>query len=260
MIKKEFKDNILTITLDRPDASNAWTSDMINTFVQEIELADTDNKVRVIIITGAGKHFCAGGDVKQMKNKEGMFEGESNNLRELYHRGIQKIPRVFHGLNTPVIAAINGAAIGAGLDLACMCDIRIANTHAKFGETFSNLGLIPGDGGSYFLQRVIGFAKAMELSLTAEVFNAQKALSIGLVSHVGKDFLEESYRIATAISKKPPIATQMLKRSITNAYNSDLFSHLNLLSAYQGITQRTDDHFKAIEGLLDKNSQDYNHK
>jgi len=260
MIQKEIKGHILTITLDRPDKSNAWTSEMIEQFVSELKAADKDTDIRVIIITGNGKHFCAGGDIHQMKNKEEMFAGEPNELRERYHYGIQEIPRTFHSLSTPTIAAINGAAIGAGLDMACMCDIRVASPFAKFGETFSNLGLIAGDGGSYYLQRVVGFAKAMELSLTGEVIDCEQAKMIGLISYVGDDFMDHAQKLAQRISDKPPIATQLLKRSIENAYNTDLFSHLNLLSAYQGITQRTDDHFKALSRLTDKKSTSYFHK
>jgi enoyl-CoA hydratase/carnithine racemase len=195
-----------------------------------------------------------------MQNKEGMFAGEPNQLRELYARGIQQIPRAFHELHTPVIAAVNGAAIGAGLDLACMCDIRYAHPKAKFGETFANLGLIPGDGGSYFLQKIIGFAHAMELSLTGEVIGAEKAKELSLVTYVGEDFLGHAQKCAKNIANKPPVAVQMLKRAIENARNTDLNSHLNLLSAYQGITQRTSDHFNALSALIDQKSTEYSHK
>jgi enoyl-CoA hydratase/carnithine racemase len=126
-------DGTAWITLNRPDACNALTIEMINDLVFQLEKFDIDNTIRSIIITGAGKHFCAGGDVQEMQNKKGMFAGEPNELRERYKRGIQKIPMCFQNLSTPVIAMVNGAAIGAGLDLACMCDIRLASNHAKFG-------------------------------------------------------------------------------------------------------------------------------
>lgn len=260
MILTDLKDNVFTITLNRPDKSNAWTLEMIEEFVAELYWADANKDVRVLLITGNGKHFCAGGDIHKMQNQEEMFAGEPNELRERYHRGIQKIPRAFIELSTPTIAAINGAAIGAGLDLACMCDIRVAAPKAKFGETFSNLGLIPGDGGSYFFQRVVGFAKAMELSLTGKVFDVAEAKAIGLLTYSGEDFLEYANKLALEIAQKPPIATQMLKRSIENAYNTDLNSHLNLLAAYQGITQRTQDHFNALKSMVDKKSGKFEHK
>lgn len=260
MILEKLEDHILTITLNRPQSSNAWTTEMIKDFVAKLKLADENNDVRVIVITGAGKHFCAGGDIFQMKNKEEMFAGEPNELRERYHRGIQQIPRAFATLSTPTIAMVNGAAIGAGLDLACMCDIRVAAPRAKFGETFTNLALIAGDGGTYFLQRVVGFAKAMELSLSAKIIDASEAKEIGLVSYCGEDFEEHTFSLAKAIADKPPVATQLMKRAIENAYRDDLERHLNLLSAYQGITQRTHDHFSAIDSLIEKKSTNYNHK
>lgn len=253
--------NTLWLTLNRPEASNAFTTVMINELVSTLGMADADNNVRCIVITGAGKHFCAGGDVKDMKDKKGMFAGEANELRERYKRGIQQIPRCMNSLSTPVIAMINGAAIGAGLDLACMCDIRIASEHAKFGETFVKLGLIPGDGGTYFLQRIVGFSKAMELSLTAEIINSAQALKINLISkRVGAQELESAVMTTVnMIVDNAPIATQMVKRSITHAYRNDLESALDMLSAYQGIAQRSSDHFSAIDRLLNKTDAKFKH-
>ena len=256
------KDNYsLWITLNRPDFSNAFTTEMIEQLVGTLYQADEDNDVRTIIITGAGKHFCAGGDVKSMQTKTGMFAGESNELRERYKRGIQKIPVCFYSLSTPTIAMINGAAIGAGLDLACMCDIRLCSDQAKFGETFVKLGLIPGDGGTYFLQRVIGFAKAMELSLTGDIIDGVQAKNIGLVNQLigAEELQKETLKYAEKINNNAPIAVQMVKRGLTHAYHNDLFSNLDLLSAYQGITQRTSDHANAVSHVFDKSQADFKH-
>jgi len=244
----------LWITLDRPLASNAFTIEMIGDLVELMNYADEDEKVKCIIITGAGKHFCAGGDVKQMMNKEGMFAGEPNELRLRYKKGIQKIPLCFNALSTPTIAMINGAAIGAGLDLACMCDIRIASERAKFGETFTKLGLIPGDGGTFFLQRVVGFSKAMEMTLTAQVYNSDEAFKMNLVSQVCPDeeLTEKVRNIADKICSNSSIANSMAKRSIINARSSDLNSTLDLLASFQGITQRTPEHFNALQKLITK--------
>ncbi len=261
-LKLDFSNSTLWITLNRPQASNAFSDNMINELVATLFQADEDNQVRSIVITGEGKHFCAGGDVKSMQDKTGMFAGEPNELRERYKRGIQKIPQCMENLSTPTIAMVNGAAIGAGLDLACMCDIRIASEHAKFGETFAKLGLIPGDGGTYFLQRVIGFAKAMELSLTAEIIDAKTALNIGLVNYtVGANELKEKVEnVVNKINQNAPIAIQMMKRAIHMAYRSDLNSNLDLLSAYQGITQRTSDHASALQASLNKSQVDFKHE
>jgi len=257
-----FEDHTLWITLNRPGFSNAFSQVMIKNLVETLYLADEDNNVRSIVVSGAGKHFCAGGDVKDMKNKAGMFAGESNELRERYRRGIQQIPICFNSLSTPVIAMINGAAIGAGLDLACMCDIRIAVEHAKFGETFAKLGLIPGDGGSYFLQRVIGFSKAMELTLSCEIIKSAEAKNIGLVNYVvgAEELKQKTVSIIDKINSNAPIAVQMAKRAITHAYKNDLNSNLDLLSAYQGIAQRTSDHFNSVEKIFEKKSTQFFHK
>ena len=193
---------IVKLILNRPDASNAFSDEMITELCMVLREADQDPDVRVIIVTGAGKHFCAGGDVKAMKHRTGMFAGESDELRKRYMYGIQQIPLTMESIETPVIAAINGAAIGAGLDFCCMCDIRLAGERAKFGETFTKLGLIPGDGGGFFLQRIIGYSKAMELTLTGEVFDAIHALEIGLVKRIfpNDSLLDEAVAFAKIIA------------------------------------------------------------
>jgi len=135
----EKKQLSLWITLNRPEASNAYSSGMVSDLVEVLRHADEDNQIRAIVITGTGKNFCAGGDIKAMKGKTGMFAGESNELREAYEAGIQQIPRTISALKTPLIAMVNGAAIGAGCDLAAMCDLRVASTEAIFAETFSQV-------------------------------------------------------------------------------------------------------------------------
>ncbi len=252
----------LWVNLNRPESSNAFTVKMIDELLDIISTADIDEEIRCIILSGEGKHFCAGGDIKNMLDKKEMFAGEANELREKYKRGIQKIPKVFDEVSTPIIAMINGAAIGAGLDIACMSDIRIASTRAKFGETFTKIGLIPGDGGTYFLQRTIGFAKAMELTLTGEIIDSEEAKKIGLVSHLveAEKLLEKTIEMSDKILANAPIAIQMAKRAIKHAYRSDLSSNLELLSAYQGITQRTSDHFSALVAAKEKTQAEYKHE
>ena len=248
------KDHTLWITLNRPEASNAYTPQMMEDLVNALYTAEENSKINTIVITGAGKHFCAGGDLKQMSSKIGMFAGESNELRLRYKQGIQKIPVCLESISKPVIAMVNGAAIGAGLDLACMCDIRVSTENAKYGETFTKLGLVPGDGGSFFLQRIIGFAKAMELTLTARVIDSSEALSIGLVNYVvGANELEQkTQEIINQIHSCSPVATQMAKKSIQHAYQGSLSTSLELLASFQGIAQRTPEHFQAVEKFLKK--------
>ena len=257
----ELDGQLLWVTLNRPQASNAYSSELVESLITVLRLADEDRNVRVMILTRAGKNFCAGGDIKAMKNKSGMFSGEPNELREAYQNGIQKIPRTINHLKTPIIAMINGAAVGAGCDLAAMCDLRIASEEASFAETFAKVGLVPGDGGAYFLIRAIGFAKAMEMFLTGKTYSALEAKELGLVTQVipHTKLREETRNIALKMSEIPPIALQMTKKSLLNAYHSNLDSHLELVSAMQGIAQRTEDHFTALEGMMEKKKKTFKH-
>jgi 2-(1,2-epoxy-1,2-dihydrophenyl)acetyl-CoA isomerase len=251
----------LWITLNRPESSNAYSSPMVRALVEVLKHADNDNHIRVIVITGAGKNFCAGGDIKAMRGKTGMFAGESNELREAYQTGIQQIPLVISQLKTPIIAMVNGAAIGAGCDLAAMCDLRIASKDASFGETFARVGLVPGDGGAFFVTRLIGFAKAMEMFLTCKIFSAEEASKIGLVNLVvlPDELKEKTMGLVEELASFPPIALQMTKKAVIHGYQNDLISHLELMAAYQGITQRSSDHFRALEGMMDKKKPTFKH-
>ena len=257
----ELKKQSLWITLNRPEASNAYSSGMVKSLVEVLKLADFDKNVRVIIISGAGKNFCAGGDIKAMKGKDGMFAGDSNQLREAYQAGIQQIPLTISNLKTPIIAMVNGAAVGAGCDLAAMCDLRIVSDQATFAETFAKVGLVPGDGGAFFLTRLIGFGKAMEMFMTCKTFSADEALKMGLVNQVvlPNELKNKTEELVEQLTSLPPIALQMTKKAINNAYQGDLSSHLELMAAYQGITQRSSDHFKALDGMLEKRRPDFTH-
>lgn len=249
------------ITLNRPEASNAYSMEMVESLVKALREADEDSRVRAIVITGAGKNFCAGGDIKAMKDKTGMFAGESNELRERYQAGIQKIPLTIHQMKTPLIAMVQGAAVGAGCDLAAMCDLRIASTQASFAETFAKVGLVPGDGGAFFLTRLVGFAKAMEMFLTCKTFSALEAKEMGLVNQVvlPEELKKKTQELVEQLCALPPIALQMTKRAVTHAHQSDLASHLELMSAYQGITQRSSDHFRALDGMIKKQKPTFQH-
>lgn len=251
----------LWITLNRPEASNAYSIGMVSALVEILKYADLDNSIRVIVLTGAGKNFCAGGDIKAMKGKSGMFAGESNELREAYQSGIQQIPIIISQLKTPLIAMVNGAAVGAGCDLAAMCDMRIASTEASFAETFAKVGLVPGDGGAFFLTRLIGFGKAMEMFLTCKSFSAIEAREMGLVNQVVLpiELKNKTLELVEQMIALPPIALQMTKKAVSHASQNDLLSHLELMAAYQGITQRSSDHFKAIDGLIEKKKTTFQH-
>lgn len=239
---------IATITLDRPEARNAYSDEMCTQLVAALDRAEHDRELRCVILTGAGKAFHAGGDIKAMRARTGMFAGDPAELRARYIRGIQAVPRRIADFSKPLIAAINGAAIGAGLDLACMCDLRIARAGAKLGSTFVKVGLVPGDGGVYFLTRVVGFSRALELVLTGRVIEAEEALRIGLVHEVVAPelLMKFAHERAAAIAANPPMAVQLTKRAAYRSYHADQATALELAATYQGIVQNLDDHQRAL--------------
>jgi len=245
---------LLRVTLNRPHCSNAFSDEMISELCRLLREADWDDDVRVIILTGAGKSFCAGGDVKAMEEQTGMFAGDPEELRRRYTKGIQQIPLTIEALHTPIIAMVNGPAIGAGCDLACMCDIRMGCRNSRFGETFATLALVPGDGGTFFLQRVVGYAKAMELSLTGRIITADEALALGLLNHLVETeaLKKETEKLALSIAANSSVAVSMIKKAIRQARTAEISGHLDLLAAFQGITQRTDDHFRRVRALKEK--------
>lgn len=249
----ETDDNIATITLNRPDARNAYSDSMVQQLVEALDEAEADEQVHVVVITGAGSSFCAGGDLKAMRDKTGMFSGDAVELRDNYQQGIQTIPRRFDSFEKPTIAAINGPAIGAGLGLALMCDLRISSREAKFGSTFAKVGLIPGDGGAYFLTRVVGFARALELILTAKIIDASEAADIDLVHRTVDDdrVMDEAFETAEQIASLPPKAVRTAKAALYRSVDQDMESSLQITAALQSLIQQTDEHHQAVEDLLE---------
>jgi len=253
----EVADRVATLTLNMPDTRNSISGQ--NT-IEEIEAAcrkaQYDDEVSVLIITGAGKSFSSGGNVKAMRERASEMSGPAVHLQERYRRGIQRIPLAIDLLDVPVIGAINGHAIGAGCDLAMMCDIRIASSAAVFGETFLNLGIIPGDGGSWFLVRQIGYQAAAELTFTGKVVDAQEALRLGMVSRVVEpaQLLPEAQALAASIAAKPPIALRLAKRILKQAQRTSLSDFLDICAVTQGIVQTAEDHKIAIEAFFEKST------
>ena len=249
----EVSDGIATLTLNRPDARNAYSEEMIDSIVYVLDLAEEDDSVRCLIITGAGGAFSAGGDIKLMLDHEGMFEGDPVRLRSRYKRGIQRIPRRLARFEKPVIAAINGPAVGAGLDLACMCDIRIAANGARFGSTFVKIGLIPGDGGAYFLARIIGFPRALDLVLTGRLIDTIEAERIGLIHEIvdPSELMEHARRRAEKIASNAPLAVRLAKSAVYESWDLTMDGALNLAASYQGIVQNTPDHDEGVRAMVE---------
>ena len=251
----EVSERVARLVLDRDDVRNELTGTglaaEITAVAQWVNLAP---EVSVLVITGSGRSFSAGGNVKDMLARTGSFAGDAHALQDTYRRGIQRIALAMHAVEVPTIAAINGAAIGAGFDLACMCDIRIAAETAKFGETFVNLGIIPGDGGAWFLQRLIGYERAALLTFTGRVIDATQALDWGVVAEVvpGEELQARAGALAAEIAAKPPQALRLAKRLMMSAQRMELGDLLDLSAALQGISHQLPDHHEAVTAFLEK--------
>ncbi|HWW58993.1 MAG TPA: crotonase/enoyl-CoA hydratase family protein [Sphingopyxis sp.] len=246
---------VLVASLNRPDERNAISETRHSEEIAEFCARVTrDASVRAVVLTGKGKAFCAGGNVKHMQSRAGMFAGTPFEIRNRYRSGIQLIPAALYELEVPVVAAINGPAIGAGLDLACMCDIRIAADNALFAESFVKLGIVPGDGGAWLLPRVIGMAKASLMTLTGETIDAARALEYGLVSEVvpGERLLARAMEIAGQIAANPGHATRMAKRLLREGQDMKLAPLLELSAAFQALAHHTADHGEAVAAFVEK--------
>lgn len=246
---------ILTVTLNLPDTRNPISDPAVIDALEEALLdADSDIGVRVVILTGAGSAFSSGGDLKAMKEGRGLRAPLPAQTRRNYREGIQRLPLLFHALEVPVIAAINGPAIGAGLDLACMCDVRVAAEGAVFAESFVRIGIVPGDGGAWLLPRIIGFSKATELALTGETIGADEALRIGLVSRVvpGTELMAAAREVADKIAANPPHAVRMTKRLLREGQTATLANILEMSAAMQSLAHATRDNDEAMDAFLEK--------
>ncbi|WP_326533746.1 crotonase/enoyl-CoA hydratase family protein [Pseudorhodoferax sp.] len=245
---------ILTLTMNQPATRNALTGNTaVDEFVQACDAIRRDTSVRVVIITGTGPVFSSGGNVKDMQR----FFGDTLSpevIREEYRNGIQRIPKALYNLDVPTICAINGPAIGAGLDLTCMCDIRIASENATFAESFVKVGIVPGDGGAWLLPRAVGMSKAAEMAFTGEALNAQQALACGLVSRVvpPEALMAEARALAAKIAANPGGVLRMTKRLLREGQNSSLESLLEMSAGYQAIAHKTADHEEAVRAFIEK--------
>lgn len=247
--------HVVTLTLNRPDKRNALSGDdLFAAFEAHFARINADMTVRAVILTGGGKSFCAGGDVKEMRDRQGIFGGSSGETQNRYRVGIQRIPMAFTRLDVPIIAAVNGFAIGAGCDLACMCDIRIAGETAQFAESFVKLGIIPGDGGAWLLPRTVGMSRACEMAFTGDMVSAPAALAMGLVSRVVPDdkLLEEAMALANRIAANPPQALRWTKRLIREGQHQRIESLLDLSGAFQDLAHHTSDHTEAVTAFFEK--------
>jgi 2-(1,2-epoxy-1,2-dihydrophenyl)acetyl-CoA isomerase len=248
----EVKDAVATLTLNRPDRLNALGDTLRDDLHDAVLRASGDGEVRVMVITGAGKGFCSGGDVKAMNEAK-----ESRTERPILDKvapGRDRTLLAMRDAPQPIIAAVNGAAAGAGMNLALGCDIRLASTAARFGETFVKRGLHPDWGGTYFLPRLVGMAKAAEMIFTGDMIDAAEALRLGIVSalHAPEELMPATYDLARRIAAGPPVAIRLAKRALYHNLDTDLRGGLEFETFAQNICFETDDAREGIRAFVDK--------
>jgi len=256
----EKRGHVAILTLNRPDAMNALGAPGDGDEVQRVcEQVNDDQEVRCVILTGAGRAFSAGGDVKAMKTRSGAFAGSGVAIRDGYRKNIHRVVKSIYGLEVPSIAAVNGPAIGLGCDVACMTDIRIAAEGAKFGVTFLKLGLIPGDGGAWLLPRTIGMSRASELLFTGDVISAQQACEWGLVSRVvaADVLMATALEMAEKIAQQPPHALRLAKSLLKHGQTASYDTIMEMSASAQAISHLTEDHMEGVDSILEKRPADF---
>ncbi|WP_018635640.1 enoyl-CoA hydratase/isomerase family protein [Parafrankia elaeagni] len=238
------EDAIATITLNRPQVRNAFTLTMIDRWADSLRAAEADPQVRVVVVTGAGGAFCSGIDLAVLSG----IEPTPIARRRMLTEGVHKVARAVLDLSKPLIAAVSGVAVGAGLDMALMCDMRFAARSARLSEGYIRIGLVPGDGGTYLLPRLVGPAKALELLLSGDTVDGVEAERIGLVNRVYDDeaaLLAETYAFARRLAGMSPISSAMIKKAVYQSQHLDLRTNLDLIASHMAIVQSTEDYAEA---------------
>ena len=247
---------IVTITFQRPDTRNAIAEHQdCEDLVAALERANADPGVSVAILTGSGSAFSAGGNLKNMRDRVGIGALDSPAAtRANYKKGVQRIPLAMMQLEITTIAAINGHAIGLGLDLACLCDLRVAADSAKFASSFDKVGLVPGDGGAWILPRAIGYTRAAEMILTGDTYSAAEAQAMGLVNKVvpAEQLMTEARALAARVAANPAQSIRLAKRLLREGQHSRLSDVLELSAAFQALSHETADHREALDAFFEK--------
>ena len=263
LLKVEQAGHVTTLTIDRAEIMNplgqAGDGDE---FAAACDAINRDLDVRCVILTGAGQAFSAGGDIKAMKSRSGSFGGTPPGLSDSYRDNIHRMLRALYGLRVPLISAVNGPAIGLGCDVACLGDLRIASDKAKFGVTFLKLGLVPGDGGTWILPRIIGEARAAELFYTGDVIDAATALDWGLVSRVvpPEALMDEAQALAAKVAAMPPHALRHAKNLMRQGREVSYDTALELAANAQALMHLTEDHMEGVDALIEKRAPDFKGK
>ena len=248
-------DGIATLTLNRPDKYNAFTKDMISRWVTLLERFEADAAIKILVLTGAGKAFCAGGDIGAQKERA---RNDALERKDFLWRNVHKIAFLMERIDKPTICALNGTARGAGLDMALMCDLRIMADTATLAESYIDVGLIAGDGGTYYLPRLIGMPRALELFWTGRAVDAAEAARIGIVNQAvpADTLMSVTYDLARRIAKQPFEAVRAYKRAATQGMSMTLAAHLDMVSSHTSILRDTPEHRARVEAFLQRKRKD----
>jgi enoyl-CoA hydratase/carnithine racemase len=249
------ENGVATLVLARDDLRNALTGTaLIADIVSACDWVNRNREVGALVLTGEGKAFSSGGNLNEMHDKLGMFAGNPIEVQDGYRRGIQQMTLAMYRLEVPAIAAVNGPAIGAGLDLCCMCDIRIGSTQAKVGSTFVNLGIIPGDGGAWFLPRLVGMQRAAEMMFSGRIVSPQEALAMGLFLEMVEPgaLLARAQELAAQFAAKPRDALRMTKRLLQTGQRVGLGDFLDFSASQQSLCHTSEQHHEALRAFMRK--------
>jgi len=249
LVLVEQSEGVRTLTLNRPHALNALTVEAMAALADHLEQAAAEPAARAVVITGAGTAFSAGGDVAFLKELPNMPPAR---IRDAVYGTFQRVPRIIRGMEKPVIAAVNGAAVGAGCEIAVACDFRIASSLARFGEVWINLGCVPAMGGMYLLPRIVGLAKATELVMTGEIIDATEALRIGLVSRIvpPPDLPRTAFELARRLARGPARALAAAKVALNRGLDSTFSAELEATLEQQTACFATRDFAEGVDALL----------
>lgn len=243
------------LRLNRPERRNSFTDEMLDAWVAALEESRDRGDVRAIVVTGSGEAFCSGVDLEEFSGREDTPLARKRYLMQ----GVHRVAHLLEGIDKPVIAAVNAAAVGAGLDMALMCDLRFAAAGARFSTGYVRVALVPGDGGAYFLPRLVGPAKALELLLTGDLIDAAEALRIGMVNRIYPDaeLLDETLGFARRLASGPQTALAMIKRAVKQSERLDLRTALDLISSHFGIAATLDDAREGIAAFREHRRPEY---
>lgn len=260
LIRKDRRGPIEIWTLNRAERLNALPDlGDGDAFAAACEAVNADQSVRCVVLTGAGRAFSAGGDLKAMQGKSDLFEGTGAEIRERYRRVVHRIVRSLYGLEVPLIAAVNGPAMGLGCDIAGLADLRIASDAASFGVPFLKLGILPGDGGTWLMPRNVGYARSAELLFTGRTLDAATALEWGLVNRVvpAAALMDEAMVMATTVAGQAPQALRMTKALLRQGRDATFDQILEMTAAMQALAHLTDDHAEGVAAVLEKRPADF---